>query len=151
VGSRGIVLLAGAGIRQAAIYKAIKEQVAGIVVGGIDPDLRELVANLGLPTLVTDGLGECPMSSLVFELLALHHGDEVSLNTSMQSLDRPEIFIPTVAASDIIGNRAPTAHARGSSRHTRSDSGGTMRGKWAQLQKFPTRHAPWKARVRVGR
>ena len=137
VGSRGIVLLAGAGIEEAAIHKAIKEQVAGIIVGGIDPDLRELVSNLGLPTLVTDGLGECPMSSLIFELLALHNGDEVSLNTSMQSLDRPEVFIPAVAASNIIGTALPppTLVAQVGARVRLH--GGTMRREMGTIAEIP--------------
>ena len=107
MGSRGGVLLAGAGITEQAIRQAVKEQAAGLIVGGIHPDLRELVATLKLATLVTNGLGEYPMSNSVFELLAAHNGDEVSLNTSMQSLDHPEVFMPTIAASIIIGTALP--------------------------------------------
>lgn len=107
VSARGAILLAGAGITEQAIRQAAREQAAGLVVGGLDPDMRELVKTLKFPTLVTDGLGEYPMSNSVFQLLAAHNGDEGSLNTSMQTLDRPEIFMPTIAASIITGTALP--------------------------------------------
>lgn len=107
VNSRGSILVAGAGVTEQAIRQAIKEQAVGLILGGLHPDLRELVKTLKFPTLVIDGLGECPMSSAVFQLLTAHSGDEGSLNTAMQSLDRPEVFIPTIASSSVTGTALP--------------------------------------------
>jgi len=96
--SRGAILLAGAGITEEAVRRAAHERVAGVIVGGLAPLLRELVASLGLPTLVTDGLGECAMSAPIWELLISHNGEEASINTSSgeRAAGRPEVFIPVM-------------------------------------------------------
>lgn len=99
VTARGTVLLAGAGITEAALRRAAEERVAGLIVGGLAPGLRRLCAELELPTLVTDGFGECAMSKMIFELLAAHVGEETIINapTAPVSPSRPEAFIPILA------------------------------------------------------
>ncbi len=98
--SRGAILLAG-GATEEAIRRAARERVAGLIVGGLAPRLRELVTALLLPTLVTDGFGECGMSAPIWELLTAHDGEETSINTSPagagRAAARPEVFIPVLA------------------------------------------------------
>jgi hypothetical protein len=99
--SRGAIVLAGAGVTEESIRRAAHERVSGLIVGGLAPRLRELVGSLMLPTLVTDGFGECPMSAPIWELLASHDGEEASISTfsgvNRHAAGRPEVFIPIMA------------------------------------------------------
>ena len=99
VTARGAVLLAGAGVTEAALRRAAQECAAGVIVGGLAPPLRRVIAELALPTLVTDGFGERPMSAPIFDLLAAHVGEETVVNTPTAPLNpiRPEAFIPILA------------------------------------------------------
>ncbi len=101
VTARGTVLLAGAGITEAALRRAAAEHVAGLIIGGLAPALQNLCAELQLPTLVTEGFGERAMSRLIFDLLAAHVGEETIINTPdvPTSSHRPEAFIPILAGS----------------------------------------------------
>lgn len=101
VTARGTVLLAGAGITEAALRRAALERVAGLIVGGLAPELRHLCIELELPTLVTNGFGARAMSTLIFDLLAAHVGEETIINTPSASAspNRPETFIPILAGS----------------------------------------------------
>ena len=95
--SRGAILIAG-GVTEEAIRRAAREHISGLIVGGLAPQLRDLVASLMLPTLVTDGLGECAMAAPIWELLISHEGEEASINTlpAGRTAARPEVFIPVV-------------------------------------------------------
>lgn len=96
--ARGVILIAGAGVTAETIRRAAHERAAGLIVGGLQPHLRELVKTLALPTLVTDGFGERPMSPLIFELLTAHNGDEAVINTfgDARGAARSEVFIPVL-------------------------------------------------------
>jgi len=96
--SRGAILIGGSGVTAETIRRAAQERVAGLIVGGLAPQLRALVSELKVPTLVTDGFGECPMSQPIYDLLASHNGDETSISTAeLRSAARPEAFIPVMA------------------------------------------------------
>lgn len=109
VTARGTVLLAGAGITEAALRRAAQERAAGLIVGGLAPSLRNVVMELGLPTLVTEGFGERAMATPIFDLLAAHAGEEAILNTPTTPRPslRPEIFIPILAGSGSEASVAP--------------------------------------------
>ena len=96
--ARGTILVAGA-ITEAALARAAQEHVAGLVVGGLPPRLREVVKSLNLPTLITDGFGATAMSAPFYELLSAHDGDEAIVNTfsGAPNSNRPEVFIPLLA------------------------------------------------------
>jgi hypothetical protein len=97
VSMRGAVLLVGTSATEDALQRAAGEHIAGVIVGGLDARLRELVHTLGLPTIVTDGMGERCMAPPIFNLLASHDGEETSMNTAFRIRGgsvRPEIFIP---------------------------------------------------------
>jgi hypothetical protein len=95
--SRGAILLAG-GVTEEAVRRAAREHISGLIVGGLAPQLRDLVASLHLPTLVTEGLGECAMSAPIWELLLSHDGEEASINTAPvgRTTARSEVFIPVM-------------------------------------------------------
>jgi hypothetical protein len=99
VTARGAVLFAGAGVTEGALRRAKQEYAAGVIVGGLAPQLRPVIIELALPTLVTDGFGERPMSAPIFDLLAAHVGEETVVNAPTDPLNpiRPEAFIPILA------------------------------------------------------
>ncbi len=100
--ARGAVLIAGAGVTEATIRRAAQERAAGLIVGGLAPDLRALVKELALPTLVTENLGEHKISAPIFDLLSQHIGDETVINAPsvVKNGMRPEIFIPMLVAAN---------------------------------------------------
>lgn len=99
VTARGTVMLAGAGITEGALRRAAQEHAAGLIVGGLAPQLRHLITELALPTLVTDGFGERSMSTPIFDLLAAHTGEEAVVNAPSDPPNpvQPEVFIPILA------------------------------------------------------
>lgn len=100
VSVHGSVLLLGAGLTEQALERIAKEQAAGVVTGGLSAQLQARVGELGIPTVVTDGFGEQPMTALIFDLLSSHVGEEISVSTGMRSRGaaRPEVFIPAVTS-----------------------------------------------------
>jgi len=102
--ARGVILMAG-GVTEGALRRAAQEHAAGLVVGGLEPDLRGLVQALAVPTVVTDGLGKCPMSAPFFELLSSFDNNEAIINTfqGVPNPMRPEIFIPILATGEPSG------------------------------------------------
>ncbi len=47
VSVHGTVMLAGAGITEAALRQAVKQEAAGLIIGGLLPSLKPLVMSLG--------------------------------------------------------------------------------------------------------
>src|SRR6266540_692077 len=115
------ILIGGSGITAAALRRAIKEQVRGVIVGGIEE--AELRAFLGwdsvrdwragsgtwqVPTstggqqydltlVVTEGFGTQPMSVPLFDLLAAHDRQEAlieGLTRLRGPMQRPRVVIP---------------------------------------------------------
>tara|TARA_B100000579_G_scaffold205152_1_gene167678 strand:- start:1976 stop:3100 length:1125 start_codon:yes stop_codon:yes gene_type:complete len=105
----GKILIGGSFLSLEAYKKAIKCNVAGIVVGGFNYyDLKAVLGyDLGvaitgtekLPTalIVTEGYGSIPMSDATFNLLKENNGNDASVNGATQiraGVIRPEIVIP---------------------------------------------------------
>jgi hypothetical protein len=115
------IMIGGSGITAAALRRAVKEQVRGVIVGGIDE--AELRAFLGwnsvrdwragngtwqipagngnsqydLTLVVTEGFGTQPMSAPLFELLAVHDRQEAlieGLTRLRGPMQRPRVVIP---------------------------------------------------------
>jgi hypothetical protein len=115
------ILIGGSGITAAALRRAVKEQVRGVIVGGIEE--AELRAFLGADSLdcwrtgsggwqfpvavpgqpseltlvVTEGFGVNPMSLPIFELLALHDRQEALIEGQTRlrgPMRRPRVVIP---------------------------------------------------------
>src|SRR5262249_22733009 len=115
------IMIGGSGISAAALRRAVKEQVRGVIVGGIDE--AELRAFLGwnsvgdwraengtwqipfnapgqqyeLTLVVTEGFGAQPMSTPLFDLLAAHDRQEAlieGLTRLRGPMQRPRVVIP---------------------------------------------------------
>jgi len=115
------ILIGGAGITAQALRQAVKEQVRGIIVGGIEeqelraflgwanqsqwqtgihswrfPEMQHL-ADPGLTLVVTEGFGIHPMTKPIFDLLSSLDGQEALIEglTSLQRpFRRPRVIIP---------------------------------------------------------
>ncbi|MFO7168653.1 MAG: hypothetical protein DIU80_011590 [Chloroflexota bacterium] len=126
------IVIGGSGITAAALQRAVREQVRGVIVGGIDE--AELRAFLGwespaswrhgirswrvtapetsteLTLVVTEGFGVRPMSAPLFELLASHDRQEALIEGQTQlrrPLRRPRVVIPLSARTSGIQIEPP--------------------------------------------
>jgi hypothetical protein len=107
---RGTILVAGAGITEAALRSAAKNQAQGLIVSGAPPSFLTLAHEIGLPLLVTEGFGNVPMCAPIFELLRQFNGHEAALNASAEGRGRnlrPEVFIPRVETPENPARLAP--------------------------------------------
>jgi hypothetical protein len=101
--SQGYILVGGSVLDAAALTQASKVNVKGIVVGAIHASLMEEVgAGLPFPLVITEGLGEMPMASVVFDLLQSAEGQEAFISGQVDQQGarvRPEVmvFSPTRA------------------------------------------------------
>ena len=106
---KGKILVGGSFLSIQAYKKALKYNVAGIVIGGFNYyDLKEILGynlgvaitgteNLNTALIVTEGYGNIPMSDSTFSLLKDHDNDVASINGATQiraGVIRPEIVIP---------------------------------------------------------
>ncbi len=100
VDMRGAILIAGAGLTEEALHKAESIHAAGLVSGSVPASLRPLILKSELPVIITEGFGQIPMASPIFELLSSMNGQEAAMNGAMQMRGgayRPEVFIPLQA------------------------------------------------------
>jgi hypothetical protein len=97
VGCHGSVIVGGSLIGEKALEIAEQMQVRGIVVGSIGVDLGERASDFPCPVIATEGMGQVPMASVIFELLRSNAGREASISgvTRLRwGTVRPEIIIP---------------------------------------------------------
>jgi hypothetical protein len=98
----GTILIGGARLDEAVLERAKELQVRGIVTGGLSPEMFPLVKGLLFPIVVTEGIGEVPMSEPIFRLLATNEGREASISGRVRprgGIARPEIIIPLPAGT----------------------------------------------------
>lgn len=115
------IIICGASISAAALRRAVKEQVRGVIAGGIEEhELREFLgwADLGgwrvgvhswqwpsprqladpkLTLVITEGFGVRPMNQAIFELLSAQDRQEALIDgqTSLRRpLRRPRVVVP---------------------------------------------------------
>lgn len=96
----GTILVGGSGVSDAALKRAQELQVRGIAVGGLSPALISQVEQLPFPLIVTEGMGEVPMSAPIFHLLTTNDGREATVSGRVRlrwGVVRPEIIIPLPA------------------------------------------------------
>jgi hypothetical protein len=97
VGCHGSIIVGGSSVDEKVLEQAEQMQVRGIVVGSIGADLRERASDLPFPVIATEGTGQVPMTSVIFELLRSNAGREASISgvTRLRwGTVRPEIIIP---------------------------------------------------------
>ena len=97
----GTILIGGVGLDRECLERAREIEVHGMVTGGLSPELLSLAEDLPFPILVTEGIGEIPMSQPVFDLLTANEEREVSISGHIEARkgsSRPEVVIPMPAA-----------------------------------------------------
>lgn len=105
----GKILVGGSYVTHAVITEAVKNKVAGLIVGGIDDaDLRAWLGydlgvaitgseEMGLTLLITEGFGQITMARKTFDLLREAAGRKASISGATQiraGVIRPEIIVP---------------------------------------------------------
>ncbi len=98
VGADGETLLAaGVCLHASILDAAVKKGIAGLIVGGLAPELKSLALEMPFPILVLNGFGLLPIDVGSFELLQEKTGRTASVNASRPNLYngvRPELIIP---------------------------------------------------------
>ncbi len=97
VGCHGSIIVGGSLVDEEALERAKQMRVRGIVVGGIGAELKERTSDFPCPVIVTEGMGQVPMASVIFELLRSNAGREASISGMTQlrwGAVRPEMIIP---------------------------------------------------------
>jgi hypothetical protein len=122
------IVIAGAAISAAALRRAVKEQVRGVIVGGIEEhELRAFLSmpdqrgwrvqggawhfphgtgalDPGLTLIVTEGFGVRPMSKPAFDVLAEQNGHEAlveGITSLRRPLVRPRVVVPMQRSADV--------------------------------------------------
>ncbi len=98
---QGAIVVGGAGLDAEALAQATEMQISGLIVGGISPQLLPKLAVVNFPILITEGIGETPISSAVFTLLRDLAGRETVLSAhwSARWTARPYVAVPMPAES----------------------------------------------------
>jgi len=102
ISCQGGILIGGSTVDETALRQAVQMQVHGVVVGSIDSSLQEVIAQLPFPVMVTEGFGESPMSTAIFQLLKEYEGREALLRDGRDEAwgkGRPELVIPMAAGA----------------------------------------------------
>lgn len=88
------ILVAGTITSESVLEQAAAEEVKGLIIGTLSARLCQVAQKLQLPLILTDGIGDYPMSQHIFELLRQWEGHETSLLIATGRYQRPEIIIP---------------------------------------------------------
>ena len=102
---RGTIVVGGTLVDRSALLRAEQYGAAGLVSGGIDPDL--LLGELGacsLPVVVTEGAGEIPMAAPLFELFLGYQERHATISGGEDDgweMPRPEVLIPLEGGSEV--------------------------------------------------
>jgi len=96
---RGAILVGGTISDHRALFRAKQFRVGGLVVGSIHPNLRPLCERLSLPIVITEGIGQVPMMTALFEFLQRHKGRWAILSGRAPGPQgNPELIIPLSAS-----------------------------------------------------
>ncbi|TKJ30579.1 MAG: hypothetical protein CEE40_04420 [Chloroflexi bacterium B3_Chlor] len=93
---RGTVLAGAFSVGEEALYRAQQMEIQGIVVGGLDTRLQDLVHSMPFPVVVTEGMGRFAICRPIFDLLQAYEGQEASIRGTIEARGgavRPEIII----------------------------------------------------------
>jgi len=93
---RGTVLVGASSVDAEILERAQEVGVEGIVVGGLDSRLEDLVKSMPFPVIATEGMGDFEISQPVFDLLKAYEGQEASVRGAMEGrggVARPEVVV----------------------------------------------------------
>jgi hypothetical protein len=93
---RNAVLVGSSSLDEETLLRARDVEVQGVIVGGVDTGLVDVVEAMPFPVVVTEGMGRFTISGPVFELLKAYDGQEASIRGTMEARGgavRPEVII----------------------------------------------------------
>jgi hypothetical protein len=112
ISQRGAVILAGYCQDGAALEKASKLPVRGLILGSLKTSLKKQAEELPFPLIVLDGFGHFAINHLAYKLLTSQEQREVCLNAEGADRfkgSRPEIVIP-LPASEMVQQPNPAEY-----------------------------------------
>lgn len=92
--ARGAIIVAGHLHTEKLIEGAEAFGARGFIVGSVMPSVYKAARDYTIPVLVTDGIGQRPMTSAIYQLLREMEGQEASILARTTSGHRPELIIP---------------------------------------------------------
>jgi hypothetical protein len=81
--AQGTVLIGGSTTDAESIAQAVELQVRGMILGSVPPAVIPLLRNTNFPVIATEGVGNLPMSSALFELLRSLDGREAAISAKI--------------------------------------------------------------------
>ncbi|MDH4207883.1 MAG: hypothetical protein OEV76_03320 [Anaerolineae bacterium] len=100
---RGGILVAGRCLDEMTLQRAAEADVQGLVLGSLEARLLDAVQAMPFPVVVTEGMGDYPLSGPLFDLLKAYEGQEASVKGLTESRGgalRPEVIIYTSVARE---------------------------------------------------
>jgi hypothetical protein len=111
VSCHGTIVVGGRILDESVLTQAVEAKIRGLIVGGANASLIELLESLPFPVLMTEGFGTLSMSQPAFSLLHSNMGRETMLSGDTRSgwgATRPEILIPLRAEEEKPGEDGKT-------------------------------------------
>jgi hypothetical protein len=93
----GSIVAAGVCLHASVLEVAEKKGLAGLILGGLAPELKSQALKMSLPVIILGGFGVLPIDPVSFTLLRSEEGNIASVNASPPNLYsgvRPEVIIP---------------------------------------------------------
>lgn len=152
VSCHGTIVVGGRLLEEAVLTQAVEAKVRGMIVGGADATLIDLLKSLPFPVLFTEGFGTMPMTEPAFSLLHSNAGREAMLSADTRTrwgAIRPEIMIPLRAEEEMPGEngKIKPLHVGDQVRALRAPYLGTLGTVAAMPERFQTLESG--ARMRV--
>lgn len=94
VSSRGAIVFGGVVSDKRVLMRSQRLGVAGLVVGSIAPELRELCKHVTLPILVTEGFGRIPMAEPIYRALEALQGRTAVLDGGADGDSGARLLVP---------------------------------------------------------
>jgi len=111
VSCHGTIVVGGRILEEEVLAQAVDAKVRGLIVGGANASLIDVLEALPFPVLITEGFGTVPMAQPAFSLLQSNTGREAMLNADTRTRRgavRPEIIIPLRAEEEMPGEDSKT-------------------------------------------
>jgi len=95
--SQDQILVGGACLDEEVLEVCLENQISGLILSSLSPELVQKVKALTFPVIVLHGFGEFALAKDVFEILQSQSGARISLNACKLDYfkgERPELVIP---------------------------------------------------------
>lgn len=91
---RGAILVGGVLQDPRVLFRAQQFRLGGLIVGSISAGLKTICEGLDLPLVVTEGVGEIPMTESIFHSLQTYHGRPAVISGTPDEEKDAEVIVP---------------------------------------------------------